>query len=206
MAGMTQTSGGVRMAIIYYSSTGTNQQMAETAAEAARAAGAEVRVLKVRETAPQEVIDGQDAWKAQQQRSADIPEASLDDLEWASALIFSTPTRYGGAASQLRAFLDTTGPLWGTGKLAGKTVSAMTSAQNPNGGQETTLQSLYVAVMHWGAIITAPGYTDQSVFAAGGNPYGASVTATGEPLSDTDKAHIAHQARYQVGITARLNR
>lgn len=204
MAGMTQPSNAVKMAVIYYSSTGTNQQMAETAAEAARAAGAEVRVLKVHETAPQEVIDGQDAWKAQQQRSADIPEASLDDLEWADALIFSTPTRYGGAASQLRAFLDTTGPLWGSGKLAGKTVSAMTSAQNPNGGQETTLQGLYVAMMHWGTIITAPGYTDQSVFAAGGNPYGASVTATGGPLSETDRAHIAHQARRQVEITGKL--
>jgi multimeric flavodoxin WrbA len=68
-------------------------------------------------------------------------EATLDDLEWANAYLFSAPTRYGAAASQMRAFLDQTGPLWGTGKLANKAASAMSSAQNPHGGQETTVQA-----------------------------------------------------------------
>ncbi|MFK7601535.1 NAD(P)H:quinone oxidoreductase [Deinococcus sp. SM5_A1] len=205
---MTNPSGAqskaVKLAIVYYSTYGTNHAMANEAAGAARAAGAEVRVLKVQETAPQAVIETQDAWKAQQERSADVPTASPDDLEWANAILISSPTRFGGAASQVRAFIDTLGGLWGTGKLADKTFSAMTSSQNPNGGQETTLQTLYITAMHWGAILVPPGYTDPVIFASGGNPYGSSVTATGEGLSNADKASIRHQARRQVEVTAKL--
>ncbi|HEX9950357.1 MAG TPA: NAD(P)H:quinone oxidoreductase [Rubricoccaceae bacterium] len=195
----------VRLAVIYYSTYGLNHQMAEEAAEAGRAAGAEVRLLKVQETAPEGVVNGQDAWRAHAEHTADIPTATLDDLEWANAILFSAPTRYGAAASQMRAFFDSTGPLWGQGKLANKLVSAMTSAQNPNGGQETTLQSLYVSLMHWGAILVPPGYTDPAIFASGGNPYGASVTATGDPLGEADKATIRHQARRLVEVASRLN-
>ncbi len=194
----------VKLAIIYYSTYGTNHQMATVAAEAAREAGAEVRVLKVPETAPQAVIDTQDAWKAQQERSADVPQATPADMEWADAYLFSAPTRFGGAASQVRAFIDTLGGLWGTGKLANKGFSAMTSAQNPNGGQETTLQTLYITAQHWGSIIVTPGYTDPVIFASGGNPYGASVTADGQPLGDADKATIRHQTKRLVEITAKL--
>ncbi|GGR98239.1 NAD(P)H:quinone oxidoreductase [Deinococcus sedimenti] len=198
------TPSPIKLAIVYYSTYGTNHAMAEAAAEAARATGAEVRVLKVPETAPQAVIDTQDAWKAQQERSADVPTATPADLEWADAYLFSSPTRFGGAASQVRAFIDTLGGLWGTGKLANKTFSAMTSAQNPNGGQETTLQTLYITAMHWGSIIVAPGYTDPAIFASGGNPYGASVTANGQPLSDEDRTTIAHQTRRLIEVTTKL--
>ncbi|GMA17174.1 NAD(P)H:quinone oxidoreductase [Deinococcus metallilatus] len=194
----------VKLAIVYYSTYGTNYQMAQAAAGAAREAGAEVRVLKVRETAPQAVIDTQDAWKAQQERMADVPEATPADLEWADAYLFSSPTRFGGAASQMRAFIDTLGGLWATGKLANKTFSAMTSAQNPHGGQETTLLTLYITAMHWGSIIVTPGYTDPAIFAAGGNPYGASVTANGEPLSEADRANIRYQTQRLVEITRKL--
>ncbi|GAA5534971.1 NAD(P)H:quinone oxidoreductase [Deinococcus aluminii] len=194
----------VKLAIVYYSTYGTNYQMAQAAAEAAREAGVEVRVLKVRETAPQAVIDTQDAWKAQQERMADVPEATPADLEWADAYLFSSPTRFGGAASQMRAFIDTLGGLWASGKLANKTFSAMTSAQNPHGGQETTLLTLYITAMHWGSIIVTPGYTDPAIFAAGGNPYGASVTANGEPLSEADRANIRYQTQRLVEITRKL--
>ncbi len=196
----------IKLAIVYYSTYGTNHAMAEAAAEAARQAGAEVRVVKVRETAPQDVVNSQDAWKAQQERTAHVQEATPDDLEWADAILLSSPTRFGGAASQIRAYIDTLGGLWGTGKLANKTFSAMTSAQNPNGGQETTLQTLYVTAMHWGAILVPPGYTDPVIFASGGNPYGASVTADGGPLKDTDIASIQHQARRLVEVTQQLKR
>jgi NAD(P)H dehydrogenase (quinone) len=194
----------VKLAVVYYSTYGTNHQMAEVAAEAAREAGAEVRLLKVRETAPQEVIDAQDAWKAQQEETSDVPTASPDDMVWADAYLFSAPTRYGGAASQMRSFIDTLGPIWQEGKLADKPFTAMTSAQNTHGGQETTLQTLYYTAMHWGAILVPPGYTDQSVFASGGNPYGVSVTATGDPLSEETKASIRHQAQRLVRVAARL--
>jgi NAD(P)H dehydrogenase (quinone) len=196
----------IKAAIIYYSTYGTNHQMAEIAAEAAREAGAEVRLRKVRETAPEEVVRAQEAWSAQRERTAQIPDATPDDMVWADAYFFSTPTRYGGAASQMRSFIDTLGAIWQEGKLANKIVTAMTSAQNTHGGQETTLQTLYYTFMHWGSIIVTPGYTDQSVFAAGGNPYGVSVTAGDEGVSEEKKAAIRHQARRLVETAARFNR
>jgi NAD(P)H dehydrogenase (quinone) len=156
----------------------------------------------VRETAPRSVVEGQKAWKAQAEKMAGIPEATPEDLEWADAYLFSTPTRYGGAASQLRAFIDTLGPLWQKGALANKPVTAMTSAMNPHGGQETTLQTLYVTFMHWGSLIVTPGYTDDAVSAAGGNPYGVSATA-GE-LSDETKAAIRHQTQRLLEVAAQL--
>ena len=194
----------VKLAIVYYSTYGTNHRMAETAAEAAREAGAEVRLLKARETAPPEVVKAQEKWSAQAEKTADVPEATPDDMVWADAYLFSAPTRYGGAASQMRSFIDTLGPIWQEGKLANKLASAMTSASNPHGGQETTLQTLYYTFMHWGAIIVTPGYTDPAVFAAGGNPYGMSVTASGDPLSEETKAGIRHPARRLVETAAKF--
>jgi NAD(P)H dehydrogenase (quinone) len=194
----------VRLAVVYYSTYGTNHAMAEVAAEAARAAGAEVRLRRVRETAPEEVVKAQEAWSAQARKTEDIPVATPEDMEWANAFLFSAPTRYGGAASQMRAFIDTLGPLWQAGGLADKVASAMTSAQNPHGGQETTLITLYVTFMHWGAVIVTPGYTDPAVFAAGGNPYGVSVSASGEGLSEEEKEAIRHQARRVVQMAEKL--
>ena len=194
----------VRLAIVYYSTYGTNHRMAEAAAEAARAAGAEVRLRKARETAPEGVVNGQDAWRAQAEKTADVAEATLDDLEWANAYLFSAPTRYGAVASQMRAFLDQTGPLWGTGKLADKAASAMSSAQNPHGGQEMTVQALNTMFAHWGCIIVPPGYTDAVQFKAGGNPYGVTVTADGSGVSDDLKAAIRHQTTRLVKFAAKI--
>lgn len=194
----------VNIAVIYYSTYGTNHSMAETAAEAIREAGAEVRLRKVRETAPEEVVNAQEAWSKHAESTSHIETATPDDMEWADGYLFSAPTRYGGAASQMRSFIDTLGPLWMQGKLADKAASAMTSAQNPHGGQETTLQTLYITFMHWGAILVPPGYTNDVVYASGGNPYGTSVTAKGEPLNDAAKASIRHQAKRLVRFTERL--
>ena len=193
----------VRLAILFYSTYGTNQTMAEIAAEAARAAGAEVRVLRIAETAPAEVVNSQDGWKAQVSRASALPVATPADMEWANAYLFSTPTRFGGAASQVRSFIDTLGGQWFSGALANKPVSAMTSAQNPHGGQEATILSLYTTFLHWGSVIVAPGYTDASIFAAGGNPYGYSHTQ-GAEFDDKAKAAIAHQAKRLVEIAAKL--
>ncbi len=193
----------VKLAILFYSTYGTNHQMAEIAAEAARAAGAEVKLLRIAETAPDAVVNGQDAWKAQVEKAAAIPAATPEDMEWADAYIFSAPTRFGAAPSQLRAFIDTLGGQWGSGKLANKAVSAMTSAQNPHGGQEATILGLYTTFMHWGSIIVAPGYTDPALFATGGNPYGYSHTQ-GAAFDDKAKASIGHQAKRTVDMAAKL--
>jgi NAD(P)H dehydrogenase (quinone) len=194
----------VRLAVIYYSTYGTNHQMAEIATEAAQTAGAEVRLLKVPETAPESVVMGQPAWKAHAEKTAHIPPPTNADMEWANAYLFSAPTRYGVSASQLRAFIDTMGPLWLAGKLSNKAVSAMSSAQNAHGGQETTILGLYTTMMHWGAIIVTPGYTDPIFYQSGGNPYGVSVTAGGEAIPDAVKEAIRVQARRLVSFAEKL--
>ena len=193
-----------KLTVVYYSTYGTNYEMAKIAAEAAREAGAEVRLRKAPETAPRAVVEGQEGWLAQEKRSSEVVEVTPADMVWADAYFFSTPTRYGVPASQMRAFIDTLGPIWQEGKLANKAVTAMTSAMNPHGGQETTLLSLYTTFMHWGTIIVPPGYTDQSVFASGGNPYGTSVTATGEGVNEQDRQAIIHQTRRLLEVTASL--
>ncbi|HEY4215840.1 MAG TPA: NAD(P)H:quinone oxidoreductase [Gemmatimonadaceae bacterium] len=195
----------VRVSVIYYSTYGTNHQMAEVAADAAKAAGAEVRLRKVRETAPETVVQSQAGWKAHAERTAHIAEVSADDLVWANAFLFSAPTRYGVVASQLRAFIDTLGPIWLQGQLANKAATAMSSAQNPHGGQEATILGLYTTMMHWGAIIIPTGYTDPSIYAAGGNPYGTSVTAGGGAISEESKAAIRFQAKRLVEFASKLS-
>ena len=191
----------VNLAVVYYSSTGTNHKMALAAAEAARDAGAEVKVLKVPELAPEEAIASNAGWKAHYEATKNVPEAKASDLEWADAIIFSVPTRFGNLPSQMKQFLDTMGGLWAQGKTVNKVVSAMTSAQNSHGGQEATLLSLYTSMYHWGAIVVAPGYTDPSLFAAGGNPYGTSVTAVEDgSVSSEASAAIKHQAKRVVTV------
>lgn len=193
----------VRLAVIYYSTYGTNHRMVSIAAEAARAAGAEVRLRKVPETAPADVVAGVDAWKATAEATAEVPHVTIEDMEWANAYLFSAPTRYGIMASQMRAFIDTLGGFWAKGGLAGKPVSAMSSAQNTHGGQETTIHSFHATACHWGSIIVPPGYSDPVIFKARGNPYGYSHTA-GTEFTEDDRAAIAHQARRLVDVAAKL--
>lgn len=193
----------IKLAVVYYSTYGTNYQMASIAAEAARAAGAEVRLLKVAETVPAAVVEGQAAWKAQADAMAHIPTATVADMEWADAYLFSAPTRFGGMASQMRAFIDTLGGFWAKGGLANKAVSAMTSAQNAHGGQESTLLTFYYSAMHWGSIIVAPGFTDPAIFKTGGNPYGYSHTQGAEFTSEV-QASIGHQAKRLVEVAGKL--
>lgn len=185
----------VRLTIVYYSTYGTNHRMAEISAGAASDVGAEVRLRKAPETVPDAIVNGQDAWRSHVERTAHVLPATLDDLEWANAYLLTGPTRYGALASQLRTFLDQTGGLWAAGKLANKAASAMASAQNAHGGQETTVHSINATFAHWGCVIVPPGYTDPVTFAAGGNPYGVTVTANGEAIPDAVQEAIRHQAR-----------
>ncbi|WP_110928730.1 NAD(P)H:quinone oxidoreductase [Bacillus massiliglaciei] len=197
----TEKMGNINLAVIYYSMGGTNYQLSKWAEEGAKELGAEVKVLKVPELAPQSAIDGNPAWKEHVEATKDVPEVKLEDLEWADAIIFSVPTRFGNMPSQMKQFLDTTGGLWFNGKLVNKVVSAMTSAQNPHGGQEATILSLYTTMYHWGAIVATPGYTDPVTFGAGGNPYGTSVTVgqDGKMVEDVEAA-VKHQAKRTVTV------
>jgi NAD(P)H dehydrogenase (quinone) len=184
-----------RVAVIYYSATGNVYGLARAVAEGAEEAGAEVRFRKVRELAPEEAIKSNQGWSDHALETQDVPEAALEDLEWADAYVFGTPTRFGNVSAQLKQFLDTTGGLWFEGKLADKVVGAFTSAHNANGGQESTLVSMYNVFVHWGAIIVPPGYTDPVIFEAGGNPYGSSSTDFMDGRGPSEKELAA--ARYQ---------
>ena len=194
----------VKLAVIFYSSTGTNYKMAQWAVEGAEAAGAEVKIVKVPELMPQAVIDADPLKAAHQKNVAEVPDVKPEDLDWADGVVFSVSARFGNMASPMKAFFDSVGGLWAQGKLVNKVVSAMSSAQNPHGGQEASILSLYTAMYHWGAIVAAPGYTDASIFGAGGNPYGTSVTVSGEGVIQEDeaalRAAIMHQAKRTVEV------
>lgn len=184
-----------KIAVVYYSATGTVHALAEAVAEGAISAGAEVRLRRVVELAPDSAIDQNPQWRRHVEATASIPEASIEDLAWADAFAFGTPTRFGAPAAQLKQFIDQTGGLWGDGKLADKPATAFTAAFNRHGGNESTILSLANVFYHWGALIVPPGFTDQAVYAAGGNPYGTSFV-TG-PSGDGPDAAALDAARHQ---------
>ncbi|WP_327117277.1 NAD(P)H:quinone oxidoreductase [Streptomyces sp. NBC_01341] len=166
----------VNVAVVYYSATGTVSAIADALAKYAENAGAQVRLRKTAELAPQAAIDANPAWAAHATATAGVREVSPDDMVWADAVIFGSPTRYGNVAAQLKQFLDTLGGLWQAGKLADKVYSGFTASATAHGGQESTLLALYNTIHHFGGILVPPGYTDASKF-ADGNPYGTSHVA-----------------------------
>ncbi|TDC20659.1 NAD(P)H:quinone oxidoreductase [Streptomyces sp. 8K308] len=193
----------VNVAIIYYSATGTVHALARAAAEGAERAGARVRLRRVAETAPREAIDARPEWARHLSDTADVAEASLDDLDWADAVLFGSPTRFGNPASQLRAFIDATGALWFQGRLANKVYSAFTASNTAHGGQESTLLALANTFYHWGGVIVPPGYTDPVQFESG-NPYGTSHVAGDGPPGEVATRAAHHQARRVVETAASL--
>jgi len=195
-----------KIAVIYYSATGTNHAVAQAVGEGAAAAGAETRVRLIGETLPPEIVAKNPAWKAFVERTRDFPRATLEDLEWADGIVFGSPTRFGNVAAQFKAFIDSTGGLWARGKLANKVYAGFTSAQNVHGGHESTLLALFNTIYHFGGIIATPGYTDPVVFPSGGNPYGVSVTtgADGNPPTDADLAHARYLGKRVAEIAAKL--
>lgn len=166
--------------------------------------GAEVRLLKVKEYLDEKGAEENPGWKKYLEDSKEIKEATSDDLIWADAIIFSSPTRLGNISFQLKAFLDAQGGVWAKGLLTNKVISAMTSAQKNNGGQEGTIKAIYTSAAHWGGIIVPVGYTDDSIYAQGGNPYGASGTTTNEGFSNEIEKAVKAQARRVVEVTKKL--
>ncbi|TDD14066.1 NAD(P)H:quinone oxidoreductase [Nonomuraea diastatica] len=195
----------VKLAVIYYSATGFSAQIAEDIAEAAEKAGSDVRLLKTPELAPEAAIASNTAWAAHAAASTEIPVATPADVEWADAVIFGTPTRFGNVSSQLKQFVDTLGGLWAQGALADKVYSGFVTTATNHGGQETTLLALYNSIHHFGGLIVSPGYTDPVKF-VDGNPYGTShVDAQGNnPISDQTRNAARHQAERVVRMAAAL--
>lgn len=184
----------VKLAVIYYSATGTTYELARAVEAGAVEGGAEVRLLKVKELAPEEAIASNQGWTDHRLVTQDVREADKADLEWADALIFGTPTRYGLPSAQLKEFIDDTGSLWAKGLLANKIVSSFTSTATAHGGQESTILALNNVFYHWGCIIVPPGYVDPIQFQSG-NPYGVSFTSQNGQVKPDETALAA--ARFQ---------
>lgn len=195
-----------KLAIIYYSATGHGTKMAERLAKAAESAGAEVRVRHIAETRAPETFAQNPAWTANYEATKHLPAATGEDIDWADAVIFGSPTRFGSTAGPFQAFMDSLGGLWAQGKLADKVYAAYTSSQTAHGGQETTLTGLYTSLMHFGGVLVPPGFTDAVKF-ADGNPYGVSHITGPQNQNDLDDAtHAAldHMATRVVEVAGKI--
>lgn len=192
----------VKVTVAFYSATGNVTGLARQIAESAEKAGAEVRLRRVAELAPQDAIDSNPAWAANVQAIADIPEVTPEDVDWADAVFLGSPTRFGNVASQLKQFIDTLGGLWFQGKLAGKVYSGFAAASGKHGGNESTLLALYNSFHHFGGIVVAPGYSNEALF-ANASPYGVSHF-NGAEIDDTTLAAAAAQAERVVDTAKAL--
>jgi NAD(P)H dehydrogenase (quinone) len=193
------------IAVIYYSATGNVHKLAEAIADGARETGAEVRLRRVAELAPEEAIQQNQAWARHRDETADaVEEATLGDLDWADGFAFGTPTRFGNPAAQLKQYLDMAGGLWFEGALADKAVTTFTSAMYPDGGLESTILALNNVFYHWGCLLVPPGYTNPAVFEAGGNPYGTAFPSGAGPPTEAVLAAARHQGRRLAAFTSVL--
>ena len=189
-----------KVLVLYYSTYGHIETMAQAVAEGARAAGAQVDVKRVPETVPAEI-----AKSAHFKLDQAAPVATVAELEGYDAIIVGAPTRYGRMPSQLAAFLDQTGGLWARGALNGKVGGAFTSTATQHGGQEVTLFSIITNLMHFGMVIVGLPYSfkgqttlDEIV---GGSPYGASTIAGGQGQRAPSAIEL-DGARYQGKLIA----
>ncbi|HET7634725.1 MAG TPA: NAD(P)H:quinone oxidoreductase [Burkholderiales bacterium] len=202
-----------KIQVVFYSMYGHIHTMAEAIAAGAReVAGTEVTLLQVPELAPDEVLEKSGA-KAARAAFAHVPVARPDRLAEADAVIFGTPTRFGNMTGQMRNFLDQTGALWASGGLVGKVGSVFTSTATQHGGQETTITSFHLTLLHHGMIIVGVPYTEQRLVnmteISGGSPYGASTLAAGDGSrqpSENELEIARFQGRHVADITARLKR
>ena len=192
----------VKVAVVFYSATGNVTALARQIADSAEKAGAEVRLRRVTELAPQAAIDSNPAWAENFKAIAEIPEATPEDVDWADAVLVGSPTRFGNVASQLKQFLDTLGGLWFQGKLADKVYSGFASASGKHGGNESTILALYNTFHHFGGIVVAPGYANEALF-ANSSPYGVSHW-NGSDIDETTLNAAAAQAERVVTTAAAL--
>lgn len=192
--------------IAFYSRTGVTEALARGIAEAAGAEGAEVRLRRAREIVGRDVMAGAPGWIENADRMNATYEApTAADAEWADAIVFGTPTRFGNVSSELKAYIDSLGGLWFQGKLNGKAGSVFASSSTTHGGNESTLLSLYNPMAHLGFIIVPLGYADGSMFKAG-TPYGATAVSgqTATPPNADDLAVAHYQGRRVAQVTKAL--
>ncbi|MDR7867374.1 MAG: NAD(P)H:quinone oxidoreductase [Sporomusaceae bacterium] len=201
----------MKVLIVYYSLYGHIHRMAEAVAEGVREApGAEAVLRRVPETLSAEVLAKMGATEAQK-GMAHVPVCTVEELAAADAIIFGSPTRFGNMCGQMRQFLDATGGLWAQGKLVGKAGSVFTSSGTQHGGQESTLLSFHITLLHHGMVIVGLPYSYQGQTTvaeiAGCSPYGASTIAGGDggrQPSEIELAGARYQGRHVATIAAKL--
>ena len=201
----------MKVLIVYYSMYGHIHRMAEAIAEGVRSvSGAEVVLRRVPETLPSDVLEKMGAVEAQKAMAA-VPICSVEELASADAVIFGTPTRFGNMCGQMRQFLDATGQLWSQGALIGKVGSVFASSATQHGGQESTILSFHITLLHQGFVIVGLPYSFQGQMRVdeitGGSPYGASTIAsgTGERMPSENELEAARfQGRHVATIAAKL--
>ena len=201
----------MKVRIVFYSMYGHIYRMAEAVAEGARELeGASVELLQVPELVPDDLLEKLGAKKARK-AFAHIPVAKPDDLADADAIVFGIPTRFGNMCAQMRNFLDQTGGLWQQNALVGKVGSVFASTATQHGGQETTIISSYVTLLHHGMVIVGLPYSETRQMAleeiSGGSPYGATTIAApdGSRLpSENELAMARFQGRHVATIARKL--
>lgn len=202
----------MKVLVVYYSTYGHVHKMAEAIAEGVRQVdGAEAVLRRVPETLPADVLEKMGANEAQKAFSH-VPICTVEELAEADAVIFGTPTRFGNMCGQMRQFLDATGQLWTQGKLVGKVGSVFTSTGTQHGGQESTILSFHISLLHHGFVIVGLPYAFQGQMRndeiTGGSPYGASTIAgtSGERLpSENELDGARFQGRHVATIAAKLS-
>lgn len=201
----------MKVLVLFYSSYGHMYQMAKSAvAGAEEVEGSEVKIMRVPELLSDEVLSQIGALEVQKQW-ADVPVAGPEDLEWADAVIFGIPTRFGNMIGQMRMFLDSTGPQWASGALVGKVGSVMSSSATQHGGQESTILTTQVTLLHHGMVIVGLPYAYQGQTTideiSGGSPYGASTIAGGDGSrmpSENELKAARFQGRHVAEIAGKL--
>ena len=196
--------GDPKLLIAFYSRSGVTEALAAAIAEGAQSEGAEVRLRRAREVVGRDIIESVPGWAASADRmNAQYPAPSADDADWADGILFGSPTRFGNASSELKAYIDSLGGLWFHGKLNGKAGSVFTSTSTTHGGSESTLLSLYNPLAHLGLIIVPLGYADPALFKAG-TPYGASAVSGQSSAPPTSED--LDVARFQGRRVAKVSR
>ena len=201
----------MKLLILYYSMFGHVHKMAEAVAEGARQVpGTEIALARVPETLPEIVLEKMGALEAQK-KFAHIPVCTIQQLADADAIIFGTPTRFGNMCGQMRQFFDATGGIWKAGALVGKVGSVFTSSATQHGGQESTILSVHITLLHHGMIIAGLPYSfegqQRTDEVTGCSPYGSSTIAGNDGQrwpSDNELAGARFQGKYVAGIASKL--
>jgi NAD(P)H dehydrogenase (quinone) len=201
----------MKVLVVFYSTYGHIYKMAEAVAEGAKAvAGAEVEIRRVPETLPQDVLEKMGAVEAQK-TFCHVPVCSVEELARADAVIFGTPTRFGNMCGQMRQFLDATGALWAEGALVGKVGSVFASSATQHGGQESTILTFHVSLLHQGFVVVGLPYAFKGQMRideiTGGSPYGASTIAGGDGSrmpSENELEAARFQGKHVAEISAKL--